>query len=99
MGPIAIVEDRRKSARCLLEQIDRSGEAVLEKCQQDRLLFAICQAGAWGMGLRDLYRNLNFSAKQERTLASDLMRAGLIEEQRMDRAEWFIAIEYSDRQV
>lgn len=47
MGPIAIVEDRRKSARCLLEQIDRSREAVLEKCQQDRLLFVIRQAGAW----------------------------------------------------
>ncbi len=67
-----------------------------EKRQQDRLLYAIRQAGAGGVGLRDLYRNLNFSAKQARTLASDLMRVGLIEERRMDRAEWFIAIEHID---
>lgn len=48
------------------------------------------------MGLRDLYRNLNFSAKQARMFASDLMRAGLIEERRMEQAEWFIAIEHID---
>ncbi|HUN09330.1 MAG TPA: hypothetical protein PLQ56_22185 [Aggregatilineales bacterium] len=51
------------------------------------------------MGLRDLYRNLNFSAKQARTLASDLMRAGLIEEWRVERAEWFIAVEHIDGQA
>jgi len=95
----AIAEDWRGSAHRLLEQLDRSGEAVLEKRQQDRLLYAIRQAGAEGVGLRDLYRNLNFSAKQARTLASDLMRAGLIEERRMDRAEWFIAVEHIDGQA
>jgi hypothetical protein len=44
--------------------------------------------------LRDLYRNLNFSAKQARQLAQDLARAGLIEERRMERAEWFVAAEF-----
>ena len=95
----AIAEDWRQAAHRLLEQLDRSGEAVQEKRQQDRLLNAIRQAGAGGIGLRDLYRNLNFSAKQARTLASDLMRAGLIEERRMERAEWFIAVEHIDVQA
>ncbi len=94
-----IAEDWRGSAHRLIEQLDRSGEAVLEKRQQDRLLYAIRQAGAGGVGLRDLYRNLNFSAKQARTLASDLMRAGLIEERRMERAEWFIAVEQIGEQA
>jgi predicted transcriptional regulator len=78
-----------------LEQLDRSSEAVVERRQQDKLLNAIRQAGAAGVALRDLYRNLNFSAKQARQLAQDLMRAGLVEERRMDRAEWFVAAEFS----
>ena len=94
----ALAESWRHSAHRLLEQLDRSGEAVQEKRHQDRLLNAIRQAGATGIALRDLYRNLNFSAKQARHLAQDLVRAGLIEERRMDRAEWFIAIEYISEQ-
>jgi DNA-binding IclR family transcriptional regulator len=66
----------------------------VERRQQDRLLNTIRQAGADGIALRELYRNLNFSAKQARQLAQDLMRAGLIEERRMDRAEWFISAEF-----
>jgi predicted transcriptional regulator len=89
-----LAEGWRQSAHRLLEQLDRSGEAALEKRQQDRLLSAIRQAGVGGVALRDLYRNLNFSAKQARQLAQDLVRAGLIEERRMDRAEWFIATEH-----
>ncbi|MDX2139798.1 MAG: bifunctional DNA primase/polymerase [Chloroflexota bacterium] len=95
----AIAEGWRQSAHRLLEQLDRSGEAVQEKRQQDRLLNAIRGAGAGGVGLRDLYRNLNFSAKQARGLASDLVRAGLIEERRMERAEWFIAVEHVGEQA
>jgi uncharacterized membrane protein len=90
----ALAEDWRQSAHHLLEQLDRSSEAVVERRQQDRLLNTIRQAGAGGIALRELYRNLNFSAKQARQLAQDLMRAGLIEERRMDRAEWFIAAEF-----
>jgi predicted transcriptional regulator len=90
----ALAEGWRESAHRLLEQLDRSGDAVQEKRQQDRLLNAIRQGGAEGMALRDLYRNLNFSAKQARQLAQDLVKAGLIEERRMDRAEWFIAVEH-----
>jgi hypothetical protein len=90
----AICDGWRTSAHRLLEQLDKSGEAVVERRQQDRLLTTIRQAGADGVALRDLYRNLNFSAKQARQLATDLMRAGLIEERRMDRAEWFIAAEF-----
>ena len=67
---------------------------MIERRQQDRLLNTIRQAGAGGIALRELYRNLNFSAKQARQLAQDLMRAGLIEERRMDRAEWFVAAEF-----
>jgi len=90
----ALAEGWRQSAHHLLEQLDRSGEAVVERRQQDRLLNTIRQAGAGGIALRELYRNLNFSAKQARQLAQDLMRAGLIEERRMDRAEWFVAAEF-----
>ena len=95
----ALTEGWRQSAHRLLEQLDRSGEAVQEKRHQDRLLNAIRQADATGVALRDLYRNLNFSAKQARQLAQDLVRAGLIEERRMDRAEWFIAIEHVREQT
>jgi predicted transcriptional regulator len=94
----ALAEGWRQSAHSLLEQLDRSGEAVVERRQQDRLLTTIRQAGATGVALRDLYRNLNFSAKQARQLAQDLMRAGLIEEQHMDRAEWFVAAEFVTNQ-
>jgi len=95
----ALAEGWRQSAHRLLEQLDRSGDAVQEKRYQDRLLNAIRQAGATGVALRDLYRNLNFSAKQARQLAQDLVRAGLIEERRMDRAEWFVAVEHVSEQT
>jgi DNA-binding IclR family transcriptional regulator len=58
------------------------------------MLTAIRQAGEQGIALRYLYRNLNFSAKQARQLATDLVRAGLIEERRVDRAEWLVAVEF-----
>jgi len=90
----SLAEGWRQSAHHLLEQLDRSGEAVVERRQQDRLLNTIRQAGTGGIALRELYRNLNFSAKQARQLAQDLMRAGLIEERRLDRAEWFVAAEF-----
>jgi hypothetical protein len=90
----AICNGWRMSAHCLLEHLDKSGEAVTERRQQDRLLSTIRQAGGEGVSLRDLYRNLNFSAKQARQLAADLVCAGLIEERRMDKAEWFIAAEF-----
>jgi hypothetical protein len=90
----AICDGWSMSAHRLLEQLDKSGEAVVERRQQDRMLTTIRQTGTDGIALRDLYRNLNFSAKQARQLAADLMRAGLIEECRMDRAEWFIAAEF-----
>ncbi len=90
----SVAESWRTSAHRLLEQLDKSGEAVVERRQQDRMLTTIRQAGGAGVALRDLYRNLNLSAKQARQLAADLMRAGLIEERRVDRAEWFIAAEF-----
>jgi hypothetical protein len=90
----AIAEDWRTSAHRLLEQLDRNGEAIQEKRQQDRMFRAISGAGPHGIALRNLYRNLNFSARQARQIAQDLVKAGLIEERRMDRAEWFVAVEY-----
>jgi predicted transcriptional regulator len=94
----AIAEGWRESAHRLLEQLDRSGEAVQEKRHQDRMLRSIRTAGASGVGLRDLYRNLNFSAKQARQIAGDLVKAGLIEERRLNRAEWFVAVEHVGEQ-
>ena len=90
----AIVEDWRSSSHRLLEQLDRSGEAIQEKRQQDRMLGAILSTRTNGIALRNLYRNLNLPAKQARQIAQDLVKAGLIEERRMDRAEWLIATEY-----
>ena len=90
----ALAEGWRQSAHRLLEQLDRSSEAVQEKRHQDRLLMAVRQSGANGVAMRDLYRKLNLSAKQARQLAQDLIRAGLIEERRIERAEAYIAAEF-----
>ncbi len=90
----AIAEEWRQSAHRLLEQLDRSGEAIQEKRHQDRMLRAVRATGTTGIALRVLYRNLNFSAKHARQIAQDLVRAGLIEERRLNKAEWFIASEY-----
>jgi predicted transcriptional regulator len=89
-----ICDGWRMSAHRLLEQLDKSGEAVVERRQQDRVLTVIQEAGAAGIAMRDLYRKLNLPAKQARQLAQDLIRAGLIEERRIDRAEAYIAVEY-----
>jgi predicted transcriptional regulator len=90
----AIAENWRLSVHRLLDQLDNSGEAVQEKRQQDRLLRSVRQSGANGVALRDLYRKLNLAAKQVRTHMQDLIRAGLVEERRMNRAEWYIATEF-----
>ncbi len=89
----AICDGWRKSAHRLLEQLDKSGEAVIERRLQDRVLTVIQETGAGGIAMRDLYRKLNLSAKQARQLTQDLIRAGLIEERRIDRAEAYIAVE------
>jgi len=90
----AICDGWRTSAHRLLEQLDRSGEAVVERRLQDRVLTVIQEAGTTGIAMRDLYRKLNLSAKQARSLAQDLIRAGLIEERRIDRAEAYIAVDF-----
>jgi predicted transcriptional regulator len=89
----AICDGWRTSAHRLLEQLDKSGEAVIERRLQDRVLTVIQEAGAAGIPMRDLYRKLNLSAKQARQLAQDLIRAGLIEERHIERAEAYIAVE------
>ena len=93
---VIIAESWRTSAHRLLDQLDRTGEAIQERRQQDKLLKAIRQTKAQGVNLRSLYRNLNLTAKRARQLAQDLMRAGLIVERRVGSAEWYIAIEYAD---
>jgi len=90
----AIADGWRSSAYRLLEQLDKSGEAVVERRLQDRVLMVIQETGGAGIAMRDLYRKLNLSAKQARTLAQDLIRAGLIEERRIDRAEAYIAVDF-----
>jgi len=90
----AIADGWRSSAHRLLEQLDKSGEAVVERRLQDRVLMVIQETGGAGIAMRDLYRKLNLSAKQARTLAQDLIRAGLIGERRIDRAEAYIAVDF-----
>jgi len=90
----AICDGWRTSAHRLLEQLDKSGEAVVERRQQDRILTTIQEAGQAGIAMRDLYRKLNLSAKQARQLTQDLIRAGLIQEQRIERAEAYIAANF-----
>jgi DNA-binding IclR family transcriptional regulator len=58
------------------------------------LLRAIRRTGATGTSLRDLYRNLNLSAKRARQLAYDLVKAGLVAERQFQGAEWFVAVEF-----
>jgi hypothetical protein len=45
---------------------------------------------------RDLYRNLNLSAKRARQLAHDLVKAGLVAERQFQGAEWYVAMEFLD---
>jgi hypothetical protein len=94
-----IAESWRSSAHRLLDQLDRTGEAIQERRQQDRLLRAIRQTGAGGSNLRSMYRSLNLTAKKARQLAEDLARAGLVVERRIGKAEWYIAAEFADDPV
>jgi hypothetical protein len=77
-----VAESWRSSAHRLLDQLDRTGEAIQERRQQDSLLKAIQQTGATGANLRSLYRKLHVTAKRGHRLAQDLVRAGLIIERR-----------------
>ncbi len=90
----ALAEGWRQSAHRLLEQLDRSGEAVQEKRHQDRMLNAIRENGPQGYTLRDLYRKLHLTAKAGRHIAQELVKAGLVVERRISGAEAYIAIEY-----
>jgi uridine kinase len=51
----AIADEWRTSAHRLLEQLDRSGEAVVERRQQDRVLIIIREAGAAVIPSDDFY--------------------------------------------
>ncbi len=90
----ALAEGWRQSAHRLLEQLDRSGEAVQEKRYQDRMLTAIRESGHQGSTLRDLYRKLHLTAKAGRQIAQELVKAGLVVERRISGAEAYIAIEF-----
>lgn len=94
MSAKAIAEQWRLSTARLLKEIDRSGEAVQERREQDRLLSGIQRSGNAGIGLRDLYRNLNLPAKRAHQVAHDLVKAGLVVERQFDRAEWYVVTEY-----
>jgi hypothetical protein len=89
-----IADEWRTSAHRLLEQLDRSGEAVVERRQQDRMLTLIREKGRPGCELRDLYRQMHITAKIGRHMAADLVRAGLIVQVSIDGAEGYAAIEY-----
>ena len=88
-----IAEDWRMSAHRLTEQLDRSGEATIERRQQDRMLGIIRGKGRAGCELRDLYRQMHITAKVGRQVAQELVRAGLVVEVRLDGAEGYAALE------
>jgi hypothetical protein len=90
----AVAEGWRQSAHRLLEQLDRSGEATIERRQQDRMLTAILAKGKQGIELRDLYRLMHITAKVGRQVAQELVKAGLVVEARINGAEAYTAIEY-----
>jgi len=90
-----IADKWRVSAHRLLEQLDRSGEATVERRQQDRMLTLIRAKGRQGCELRDLYRQMHITAKVGRQVAQELVKAGLVVEVRVDSAEAYTAIEYS----
>ncbi len=90
----ALAEGWRQSAHRLLEQLDRSGEAVQEKRHQDRMLAAIRESGQQGYVLRDLYRKMHLTAKAGRQIAQELVKAGLVVERRISGAEAYIAAEF-----
>lgn len=89
-----IAETWRTSAHRLIEQLDRSGEATVERRQQDRMLNVVRNKGTQGCELRDLYRQMHLPAKVARQLAQELVKAGLVVEVRVDGAEAYTAIEH-----
>lgn len=90
----ALAEGWRQSAHRLLEQLDRNGDAVQEKRQQDRMLMMIRESAQQGYVLRDLYRKLHLTARVGRQIAQELVKAGLVVESRISGAEAYIAVEY-----
>lgn len=89
----AICDGWRMSAHRLLEQLDKSGEATLERRQQDRMLTLIRAKGQEGCELRDLYRQMHITAKIGRQVAQELVRAGLVAHVSIDGAEGYAAFE------
>jgi hypothetical protein len=83
----------RTSAHRLLEQLDKSGEATLERRQQDRMLALIRAKGQAGCELRDLYRQMHVTAKIGRQIAQELVRSGLAMQVSIDGAEGYAALE------
>jgi predicted transcriptional regulator len=94
----ALAEGWRASAHRLLEQLDRSGEATIERRQQERMLTAIRSKSSQGIELRDLYRQMHVTAKVGRQVAQELVKAGLVVEARINGAEAYIAIEHLSAQ-
>jgi len=90
----ALAEDWRQSAHHLLEQLDRSGEATIERRQQERMMNGIRAKEQQGIELRDLYRQMHITAKVGRQVAQELVKAGLVVEARINGAEAYTAIEY-----
>ncbi len=89
----AITDGWRAGAHRLLEQLDKSGEAVVERRQQDRMLTLIRATGRAGCELRDLYRQMHVTAKVGRQVAQELVRSGLVVQVSIDGAEGYAAIE------
>jgi hypothetical protein len=80
----SLAEGWRESAHRLLEQLDKSGEATIERRQQERMLNSIRARGQQGIELRDLYRQMHITAEVGRQVAQELVKAGLVVEARIN---------------
>ncbi|MBN1121546.1 MAG: bifunctional DNA primase/polymerase [Anaerolineae bacterium] len=89
-----LTEHWRASAHRLLEQLDRNGAGRDERHQQDRVYQTIREAGAGGIGLRDVYRRLNMKAQDARNMTQELIKAGLIAPVQIGSAEGYLAVEH-----
>lgn len=89
----AICDGWRTSAHRLLDQLDKSSEATVERRQQDRMLTLIRMKGLESCELRDLYRQMHITAKLGRHVAQELVRAGLAAQVSIDGAAGYAVIE------
>lgn len=89
-----IAEHWRLSSHRLIEAISSSQIARREQQDEERLLDLFRQAGAEGLELRVAYRRLGMESRVARQIVQDMVRAGLLVEMRIGRAEAYVLAEH-----